>query len=151
MTVSRDHNEGKSVFKLLGAVEIVCGSDGTPDLTPDDFFHDHAKTARAWLAERVDRGQSETEVASDLWEKCEAYIAAAKLYFATSKELYGDFGDHLRHEPYILTHYDSVENTATYTFIFKADNNGNTYRIRYYPVPVSRSTSKTPPAPTPDF
>lgn len=55
----------------------------------------------------------------------ELFGAACRMYRVHAEAIYGG-GDALRENPYILT---GVSDYFPLVFVFKADNNGNTYRV----------------------
>lgn len=114
-------------------LEMLMDETGcSPETIPDDFFDQHAVTTRFWLANTTVLTATPSDMAAKLAERAKAYSTAYALYLEGAMKIYGA-SDPLRHEPYVLTEYDSLQNEVRYLFIFKADNNGNTYRVRYTP------------------
>ncbi len=105
---------------------VVDKRDGDLDLIPDDFFERYAVPVGKWLSTpHLLSGAYENADASDLAARCDGYQRAYKMFLAAAEKN----KDGLRHEPHILANYNSVENSVVFTFIFKCENNGNTYRI----------------------
>jgi len=107
-------------------VQLVLNSTGEPDLIPDDFFMEYAELVTDWVSATDSSGLC--CVAHDLARRARAYVEA----FDLVTEAGCDIKD-LRHDPYVLTNYDSLRNGGVFTFIFKCENNGSTYRVKYKP------------------
>ena len=114
---------------LKGAVSLILEEDGTPELIPDDFFYRYGKPVRDWLAElewpdMQDAFEAEAEAMAS---RAHAFARAYRLFIEAAEN------DTLRHEPWVISEYDSLNNSATFLFVFKCENNGNTYRVRWEP------------------
>lgn len=114
---------------MVMKLELVLGPDNLPELVPDDFFYRNGWKVLDWL-KLADLDEGPNHQAKELAERCAAYAKAYAMFAEASAKTYKT-GDPLRHEPWVIPEYDSVENRERYLFIFKADNNGNTYRVRY--------------------
>lgn len=115
-------------------VELVVDRSGEPELIPDDCFSEFGTPVSRWLGgafARVPWQQGET--ALRMSERCAAYLAAYGIYEQAAARAYKG-GDPLRIAPWVIPEYDSTnEGSLKFLFIFKAENNGNTYRVRYTP------------------
>jgi hypothetical protein len=103
------------------------GSD-SPDLTPDDFFMRHGTPAAKWVAQDLEAGSLD-RAAALLATRARAYSTAHGAFVEAAKRN----DDCLRHEPFVISEYDSRTGDVSYLFVFKCENNGNTYRVRYTP------------------
>jgi len=109
----------------------VLHEDGSPDLTPCDSHHAHVIPITKWFERSADVGERADQVASDINARCQMYNKAYAWFLKVSKAEYKD-GDDLREVPYVSEIYDPISDAVEKIwFIFKADNNGNTYKVYF--------------------
>ncbi len=115
-------------------IELVVDRSGDAELIPDDFFDRFGVPVAAWLGGSYSRlPWAPGETAVRMSQRCAAYLAAYGIYERAAARTYKG-GDPLRNEPWVIPEYDSEhEGALAFLFIFKAENNGNTYRVRYWP------------------
>ncbi len=115
------------------SISLVLERDGTPKLLPDDRFTGYGIKVRDWLVDRVTGemgGGDPSFETSRLAKRCQAFARAEHLYVEAAHSVY-KLGDPLRHEPWVVEAWNSGEEKLTVTFIFKCENNGNTYRVTW--------------------
>lgn len=137
-------------FEVDAAEEQYCSEDGSmyvmldgnePALIPDDRHTLWGEPVTKWLKRNPKTFYAEIdgdddyeialenakEEAAGLSVKVKRYELAIKLF-----EKAGGTLDHLRHAPHVIENYtpnSDGDGDVTRYFIFKEENNGNTYRV----------------------
>lgn len=113
-------------------MEVLRDNSGDYEIRPIDFFQGTVSVAD-WIKEKPSK--DDIEFGPDGLE-VERLIDRAALFGAAREAYYKAAGvmdlNNLRDEPMVCTNYDfSVETSPNihYWFLFKEDNNGNTYRV----------------------
>lgn len=114
-------------------MEILFDADDLgPWLDPSDNHYEYAIDAKDWIATAEDHGESWNAHFLDAKDRYRALKRAENLFEAWSRMKYPETGDALRDEPKILfIPRPLFYGTEGFMFIFKADNNGNTYRFEF--------------------
>lgn len=106
--------------------------DKGPWLDPSDNHYEYAIDAKDWIATAEDHGESWNAHFLGAKDRYRALKRAENLFEAWSRMKYPETGDGLRDEPKILfIPRPLFYGTEGFMFIFKADNNGNTYRFEF--------------------
>jgi hypothetical protein len=103
---------------------LVLDEYGEPEVIPDDHFQEAGKPARQWLVD-MPAHHRPGEMALELAERAQAFTEAFTLFEQKANP------NGLRHEPWVVPEYDSVGGSLNWLFIFKCENNGSTWRVRW--------------------
>lgn len=106
--------------------------DQGPWLDPSDTHYEYAIDAKDWISAAESGGENWNHHFLGAKDRSRALRAAQNLFNVWSYILYPDTGDALREDPKILfIPRPLFYGTEGFLFIFKADNNGNTYRFEF--------------------
>lgn len=110
----------------------ITETDGSPDLTPCDFHGLHATTIPEWMLRAEKEGHPPDMLAAEMVKRAGMYRQAYAWYLEAAIQAYGEHGDELREHPWVYEVYDPIADDVVATwFLFKADNNGNTYKVKF--------------------
>lgn len=114
-------------------MEILFDEDNLgPWLDPSDNHYEYAIDARSWVEAAQDESESSVCHGLSVKDRAKALKRAENLFSVWSSLKYPDTGDELRESPKILfIPRPLFYGTEGFMFIFKADNNGNTYRFEF--------------------